>query len=322
MRHYIGIDGGGSKTELLLCNEEGKILRHMITGGSNPVYNGIKNSIDNVEGLINRSLDNIDINDIGYISICVPGLKKYSESINVLKRFQEKYEILGDELNAFYGSLASEYGIVILSGTGSFAMGINRKGQTCTAGGWGSIIGDEGSGYYIGVKALGAVTKEYDSMGSKTILSELIKDKIKIRDISELRKVIYCDNYGVKEIASLSELVKYGAQQGDEVCIDIIKDCAHHFILMIDAIVKKLNIDSECYDLCLTGGISNFGELIINPLKDMLKSKYPYITLKKPQFPPVVGSIMLCFRHDMIEFSSEKIQVLNNSLKEVGIDVI
>lgn len=322
MKYYIGIDGGGSKTELLLCNECGEVLTHLITKGSNPASVGVEKAIKNIEKLINASLKNIDKKHIEYICICVPGLKNHANLISVLKEFKGKYMIMGDELNAFYGSLGQEKGIVVLSGTGSFAMGINSEGKMCTIGGWGPISGDEGSGYYMGMQALKAVMKNYDGMGEDTVLSTLIKETLNIESINDLKRVLYKEDFGVRDIAALSRLVKEGAEKKDFVCNEIIKDSSNKLFNLVEGVIERLRMRDEDYDLCLTGGISNFGELILNPLKKLIENRYSNIHIKKPKYIPVVGSIMICFKHTTNNCLPKNIEMLNKSLKDVDVSVI
>lgn len=322
MKYYIGIDGGGSKTEAILCDEDGNVLKHTVSVGSNPIGSSVEDALSTVEKLIMYSLKCVDKENIEYISIGVPGLKKNKEGLSILRNFKDRYIIDGDEMNAFYGALSGEFGVVLLSGTGSFAMGMNKDGKMFTSGGWGPVTGDEGSGYFMGVQALKAVMNEYDNMGDKTVLTEMIKSLMKINDINELKKVLYDGSFKTRDIASLSKLVKYGAEQNDKVCECIIGECAKKLFLLADAVIKKLDMENESCDISLTGGIKNFGTLIIEPLREMIESRYLNIVYKDPVFSPIGGSIIWCFKEDHKKFSLENRENLKKSIREVHIDVI
>ncbi|MCM0646915.1 hypothetical protein NBE98_00830 [Clostridium swellfunianum] len=296
--------------------------KHLITEGTNTANIREDKAINNIEKLINNALLGIDKSNVDYISICVPGLKKYSSQITLLKEFQTKFSIMGDELNAFYGALGNDRGIVILSGTGSFAIGRNSIGKMHTVGGWGAISQDEGSGYYMGVQALKAVMRNYDSMGRDTILSNLILEAFNIKSINDLKSFLYNGSCGVKEIAALSKLVKYGAENHDFVCKDIANDCAYKLFQLAEGVINRLEMYDEKYNLCLTGGISNFKGLILNPLNELLENKYLNIHIKEPEFTPVVGSIILCFIQTGRSNLDKNIEGIKKSLKDVKISVI
>lgn len=324
MKYYIGVDGGGSKTDVLLCDASGCIVKYIRGSGSNPISIGGEAACQNVNNLLEYCLDGINKSDIGFISVCIPGIKQYRHNIEILRYFiyHNKAEVTGDEENAFYASLAKEYGIVILSGTGSFATGINKNGEKLTVGGWGPILGDEGSGYFIGIQAIKAAIAQYEYLGPYTLLTSYILEYFEIDGINMLKKAVYKDGINAKLIASLSKFVLKGAEEGDAVSLKILNESATHLFDMANIIIKRLNMFDGEYELCLTGGISNFGDYILDPLSNMIYEKYKNISLIKPIFEPCIGSLLLSFRRDSIEITDGIINNLKTSFKGACKNVI
>lgn len=324
MKYFIGIDGGGSKTELILGDIEGNIIKHTRGENSNPAFAGALKACENISNLLYYSLSGIDLYDITFISVCIPGIRNYWMKIDILKKaFDEgKVEISGDEENSFYGALAKECGIVILSGTGSFAMGINEKGEKLTVGGWGPLLWDEGSGYFVGIRAIKAAINQYENLGKETILYGEVLEHFGIKDINMLKSVLYKEEFNIKQIAALSKSVLKGAVIKDNICLQIIDETAGYLFNMADIVIKRLNMKYSGYDLCLTGGINNFGDYIIEPLSNRVKERYKNISVVKPLFTPCVGSLILSYRKKGIKVSESIIKNLKTSYEEVNLDVI
>lgn len=324
MKHYIGIDGGGSKTELVIGDSFGNVIKRAVGDSSNISSIGIPKARENMEKLLGHSLESVDNREIDYISVCTPGIKEYWKDIGFLREFSgnRKAFIAGDEENAFYGALAKDAGIVVLSGTGSFATGINRKNEKLTVGGWGPLLGDEGSGYYMGIKAIKAAISRYEGSGPDTLLLRNVLECFEINDINLLKSVVYRDGLPTKKIASLSRAVLAGAKAGDRVCLDIINDSAEQLYKMAELIIKKLKMTDAQYDLCLTGGIGNFGDYIFVPLTNRVNVKYKNIKVVKPQFSPAVGSLIIAYMKSGIELTEILKDNLRSSYEGVNVDVV
>lgn len=324
MKYYVGVDGGGSKTEVIIGTADGKIVKRAVGDESNITSIGANKAHENVNKIIDYILESIGIEEIAYISVCIPGIRAYWKDIELLCSLvnEDRAQVTGDEDNAFYGALAKEQGIVILSGTGSFATGVNRKKEKYTVGGWGPLLGDEGSGYYMGIKAIKAAINRYEGSDPDTVLFGEVLDCFGINDIDLLKTVVYSKGLQTKKIASLSRAVLRGAETGDRVCMDIIRDSAEQLYRMAEIIIRKLKMTDTEYDLCLTGGISSFGEYIYAPLRNRVNVKYKNIKVAKPQFNPGVGSLIMSYFKSGIAFTDTVKNNLRTTYEGVDSDVI
>src|SRR5262249_60926067 len=128
---------------------------------------------------------------------------------------------------ALAGATRNRAGVVIIAGTGAIACGINSRGRFARAGGWGPTMGDEGSGSYIGRRALESVVMSYDYRGEPTSMMEPILRHFGVSSPPELPPVIYDDpDKAMREIAQLSKIAVKAAEEGDKVAQEILKDAA------------------------------------------------------------------------------------------------
>ena len=188
MKYYIGIDGGGSKTIFAISTEDGNILGTVKVGSAfykqigeagvlELIRNGVKKVCDFAEG------DKTEI-----ASICF-GMPAWGESpVNdkiieekILNTFPEwNIHIVNDCEVGWAGSLLTVPGINIVAGTGSIAFGKNESGETARCGGWSEWFGDEGSGYWLGVKCVQLFSRQSDGRDERGPLYEIVKDELNL----------------------------------------------------------------------------------------------------------------------------------------------
>lgn len=310
--YFLGIDGGGTKTEALICNESGCIVGRGISGPSNPLFISKQAAFDNIRKAIESAVKCYDGDmRLDSAAVCIPGIKRYRDEVqSQLISDCRKVYIDADELNAFYGALAKPYGIVVVAGTGSFAMGINKKGEKANLGGWGPLIGDEGSGYHIGISCLQSVVREYEGAGMKTSLTPKIKKHLCLKDIPELRKVIYTSEFDRKTIGDLSRIVHESALEGDTAAIEIITEAAGHLAELVNRTVKRLGMHDSEYDVVLTGGVRKFGDLILKPFSELISKSNANLNVAAPKLVPAAGALMIAMKETGIDLFSR--EVLNN----------
>jgi len=172
---------------------------------------------------------------------------------------------------------------ILIAGTGSILYYRDSKGQIKQAGGWGGLIGDEGSGYWIARTALSYVTKYYDKRGRKTLLAELIDEKFSLNSNTIINE-IYHKGFALSKIA---RLVFRAAEKGDKISKDIINDAAAelagHFT----------GFKNQKFEIALTGSLFSEEKLLELELKKIIKSAYPNIKLIKPNYKPVWGAVRI-----------------------------
>src|SRR5438132_14014920 len=193
--HVLGIDAGGTKTMCLLADQRGQIVSEGRGAGANLQSSGELA----VEKVLHEVMETaIGDRAITPAAIClgIAGVDREDEARTVraiMRRIGYKSRVLvvNDALIALVAGAQDAPGIVIIAGTGSIVYGRNAAGEAARAGGWGHMIGDEGSGYWIGREALAAVMRAADGRGPATQLAEDVLAHFNIADTSRLPRIVY-----------------------------------------------------------------------------------------------------------------------------------
>ncbi len=222
----LGIDGGGSKTIVALADCRGQILRLEIGTGVNPMDNSQWSA--NLRECTERFREEADL------SAVAAALPAYGEVAELSRQQEEVITsvfpnvptiVLNDVDAAHRGAFAGRPGILLLSGTGSMAWARNALDQPARSGGWGDMIGDEGSSYWIGRRALNMISQSLDGRAPPTVLVELVFGRLELDRSDAMNSLagwvtsLPSPRAGV---ASLSSLVDRAAQEGDPSALSLL----------------------------------------------------------------------------------------------------
>lgn len=210
MEYYIGIDGGGTSTICYIVDEKGNILGKGKAGSSVYHVTGIKKAKDAIyEAFIQAKMES-GMNSNSFAAVClglagVDTKKDYQKMNNAVKKLNlaEKVFLENDAVVALSGGTVTGRGVVLIAGTGTISFGINKRNKKRRAGGWGHIIGDEGSGYDIARNGIIAAVKAYDGRGEDTILLPMFIEKLNLVTMDDLMEKIYLSGLGRHQIAAL-----------------------------------------------------------------------------------------------------------------------
>ncbi|MCL1944200.1 MAG: hypothetical protein FWF56_00095 [Firmicutes bacterium] len=302
MRHYIGIDGGGTQCRLLCVDEQSNKI-DLVLGGSTNLASNTKQSVQHtLQQLIDEFYHNNKLDKKDCLGCCIGSAgidtEAYTNSMHEIIRglgFVCKTTVVNDGLLVLASAVEDNQGIVLISGTGSIAFGVDKKGKIWRSGGWGHFVDDGGSGYYIGKKALLYAFKAYDGRGIDTVLVKYLLEYFKIKDLSQALDCIYGEWGNDKSnIAQLSKLVAKGANDGDIVCEEIIVDAAGELYSLVEILLHYL----DCQDttIVLSGGIIQGIQHLKANLEELLKINYPNVKVVETAKEPVWGAIKLAMK--------------------------
>jgi len=203
---------------------------------------------------------------------------------------------------------------VVISGTGSIAYGENERGETARAGGWGWRLGDEGSGYDIGHRALIAALRDRDGRGPSTLLTESIRGALGLGNLDDLIDLTYGGNMGSLEVAALAGLVGEAAGEGDNVALRILEGAGVELGVSASAVIGRLGLTGG-FTLGLVGGVFKLGSLIRDSLERSVRRTAPGCVISRPRFPPEVGAALLALRDVGIEFDNGFLDTMDASFE-------
>jgi N-acetylglucosamine kinase-like BadF-type ATPase len=251
MKYIIGMDGGGTKTRCIIADIEGEVLYECTGGPSNFLIIGVMPASKNIFSLLKQCMNKLKIScrDIDILLLGTAGagrmndarkfetaFKKYLKEKNIILK---KFMVESDAKIALEAAFPGTPGCILIAGTGSIIMGKDSDGNIYRAGGFGRHLGDEGSGYVLGRKALIAAAKEYDGRGTATLITKLLKEKFKINSAEDLIAEIYHKKF---DAASAAPLLLEAAELNDHAALKIIDEEIEELLEHIKAMGAKIKI--------------------------------------------------------------------------------
>lgn len=304
MSYFIGIDGGGTKTALKLSDEKGDIVLSMEGGpcninsmGKEAVAKMLKELLNDTLEEAKLSMEDIKVLCIGTAGVDRPSDKAIMEDIIRAAGFTGKTIITNDAVTALYGGVGGAEGVILISGTGSICYGRNSEGETKRAGGWGHLIGDEGSGYYIGINAINRIARAHDGVEERTVMSDLILEHLKLENASGLIEYVYRSGAGKSEIASLARLVDEAYAQGDSIAEEILFKAAFELFLISKAVIDSLKLNSKKATLAVNGSVIEKNQCISSEFKRLMKRNYPLVEVVNMKNDAAYGAVLMAINN-------------------------
>jgi N-acetylglucosamine kinase-like BadF-type ATPase len=296
MQHVIGIDAGGSKTHGLLADQTGRVVGEAIGPGANISTGGELAVEKALHQVIDDVLANRDIVPAA-IAIGMAGVERPDDFavVNaILHRIARRTRtvVVNDALIALVAGAGDGPGVVLIAGTGSIAFGRNRDNRAARAGGWGYILADEGSGYWIGRQALTAVMREFDGRGPATSLTPAVLAHLQISRPIEIGPRVYRGDLPLVSIAALAPLVGQAAESGDSLAAGILSRAAEELCAAAAAVVRQLHMGGDEFPCLLSGGIFGIASLAAD-LTCRLAAIVPRAAIRRLAEPPASGAVRL-----------------------------
>ena len=308
-KYYLGIDGGGSKTTAVVFNEKGEFICKACGESINYYSVGLDNARQNMTDIMNSlPQEEFECAVIGMSALAERATadetnRFCSGIINSKKIIMDSDLFVGLEAMETEGECA-----VIISGTGSMAVCRDADGTIRHAGGFGYILGDEGSGYSIGISAIKAAIRAAENCTPKTMLTESCINFFSVNDIYELIDLFYEKTVSRKIIASFAVEVMKCAQLDDATAKSIIKAEAK---LLSETALSLIKNKNTLIPVGLWGGVFQYNNIFRDEFSDILKSS-GFEDVKLLNFTPELGAIFACYRNSGIEI----VDNIKNSIKQ------
>ncbi len=295
--HVLGIDAGGTKTVCLLADSQGTIVAE----GRGPGANLHTAGELAVEKVLHAAMETaIGDRDITPAAIClgIAGVDREDEATAVraiMRRIGYKSRVLvvNDALIGLVAGARDEPGIAINAGTGSIVYGRNAQFEAARAGGWGHMIGDEGSGYWIGRESLAAVMRAFDGRGPQTQLAGEILAHFNVDDESRLPRIVYDRELPRVSVAALGPIAQRAAAQGDAVALRILERAAEELVLAARSVTTRLEMRGDAFTFYLAGGVFRVVPWLVDELPRRLVEVAPRAQVQTLDEEPAVGAVWL-----------------------------
>ena len=300
MQHVLGIDAGGTKTVCLLADEHGTLVAEARSTGANLQAVGELQ----VEKVLHQVMEDA-IGDRaivpGAICLGIAGVDRPDDAAVVraiMKRIGYKARVLvvNDALVALEAGAPGQPGIVIISGTGSISYGRNATGIAARSGGWGYVLGDEGSGYWIGRAALRAVLRAADQRGRETALTPLLLAHFQVDRPQGLIHEVYHSNLKPSAIGVLAQCVQQAFTRGDEVAVGILRGAANELESAAMSVARRLSLVGQPFPFILAGGIFKAVPWLSEELSRRLPIVAPGSSVRLLDREPATGAVLLALQ--------------------------
>lgn len=300
---YIGIDGGGSRTRGVLYHGS-KELAQAETGTARVGSVGVVESCERLLNLINELCISAGIapQEIDAVTIGLAGVWLREEQVRsqqLLQLFARERRIEFDYLTvtsdaaiALEGAFGGGTGIVLIVGTGTIAVGKTTGGTIVRCGGWGIELSDEGSGAWIGREALTAVAHAFDGRGQETAFADMLVSLFPTINPAQPRTFVAAYNERMFDYPSVVPMVFACADQGDQVCLDIINKAADHLLQMLNVLYDKYYTGEKTVSVACVGGIMESDTLLAKIVAERLE-QHPHLRKIALKGTPLDGAISL-----------------------------
>jgi N-acetylglucosamine kinase len=309
MSIVLGLDGGGTKTVCVLMDETAQVLGRGEAGPSNYQSVGKKAAFLAIQSAITQAMTSTGKVKIEAICLGLAGVAR-PEDIKVAHSFVEQLRasnslpitwalqpsnivICNDALIALVGGVGQAVGIVAIAGTGSIVFGRNPQGCTKRVGGWGHLLGDSGSAYYIAVQGMRAALRAYDGHDKPTSLQSRLREHLGLLSLENLVEVIYQRGWTVKDIAALAPIVDEAAASGDEVSISIIDDALKELVQATQVVLDAIFTPAEVVEVVTTGSLWLGKSKMHEKFEASLVKRSPQAKVIFPRYEPTYGAGLL-----------------------------
>ena len=303
-RFVMGIDGGATKTLAAVLDLDRQAL-HLAQGGpSNEDAVGAEAAVHVLLEVADEASDRAGISpqDLAAAVVAVAGTDTDAVAKQVRGRRTKDWIVVNDVVAAWATATAARPGIGAISGTGSNVFGMGPDGRTWRSGGWGHLLGDEGSGYWLGLQAIKAALRDRDASGPPTALSEAATEFFGMASVEALAANLYSKPLGKSEIAAFAPTTALVAGRGDSIARRIYERGASELGGQIVAVARQSGLaggpggaEGE-FPVGLIGSGFKAGSLFVDPLVSTVRQAAPQARVSVVKMTPVVGSVLLAAR--------------------------
>jgi glucosamine kinase len=307
----VGVDGGGTKTVGELADLSGTALASHAVGPTNPNVTGVEESAHTLHDLVRHLCTHVSCRptDLQGIVLGLAGgggeklqremREKFAHLLHEDGTTDPPVHVVTDVRIALEGAFGGGPGIAVVAGTGSSIMYKTLQGDAELIGGWGRILGDEGSGYFIGLEALKAVTRDYDGMARAEALRNALAKRFGLDSRYRIIEAIYRQQF---PIPSLAPLVFDLAAQSDDASCEILNHAAALLANQVESALSHMG--NGPVGVVLSGGLLEHE----TPFKILfvaeMTNRFSQVRIQSPLFSAVHGAVMMALPKGREELSA------------------
>jgi glucosamine kinase len=296
-RWLLGVDGGATKTLAAVLDLQEGALHVGHAGPSNEDAVGPEKAVGALLAAADEAIAaaGIERAELGSAVLAVAGTSTDSIATNVRRVRDDGWIVVNDVVGAWATVNAGQPAVAAIAGTGSNVFGVGSDGRSWRTGGWGHLLGDEGSGYWLGSESIRAALHDRDASGPATRLGEVACAFFDVADIEALVTLVYSKPLTKGEIAALAVETGKLADDGDEVALELYRRGAGLLGGQIAAVIAQTGLSGR-FPVGLIGSAYRAGEIFLGPLRRRIAENSPEAAIAPVEMAPVGGALTLAAR--------------------------
>jgi glucosamine kinase len=296
-RFVLGVDGGATKTLAAVLDLERQRVHLGHGGPSNPDAVGAQAASQAVLDACAAAIERAGITegDVDSAVLAIAGTDTDAVAREIEAGQPDGWIVVNDVIAAWSTATGAQPGVGVISGTGSNVFGVGPHGRPWRVGGWGHILGDEGSGYWLGVQSIKAALRDRESSGPQTALSDAAVAFFDVASVEALGALAYAKPLTKGEIAAFAVQTAKLADQGDAVARELFAWGARELGGQIVAVISRTGLEGE-FPVGLIGSAFKAGAVFVEPLTETVQAVAPGARLAVVELAPVGGSLLLAAR--------------------------
>ena len=296
-RFLLGVDGGATKTLAAVLDLEGDVLHLGHGGPSNENAVGATAAVKALLDASQQALDSAGVSaeDLSAAVLAIAGTDTDSVTGHVHRARGESWIVVNNVVGAWATATGCAPGVAAIAGTGSNVFGVGADGRSWRTGGWGHLLGDEGSGYWLGVESIRAALRDRDASGPATGLADAACNFFEVPSIEALASLVYSKPLTKGEIAAFAVETAKLAADGDEVAGELFVRGANELGGQIAAVVNQTGLRGG-FSIGLIGSAYKAGAVFMDPLERRVRKDAPEAHIAVVEMAPVGGSLLLAAR--------------------------
>ena len=318
----IGIDGGATYSHGSAVTHDGRVLAVVHSASMNFVGSYQKE----VRRRVSEILRDLELqlpfaNEFTHYAVSAAGIFNEATTDQKEKLCGKIYpwkrtRLVGDTVAAFEGATLGRPGVLVICGTGTSVTACNENGEFTQLGGWGPLLDDIGSAYWIAVKCIRAAIAEFEKNGPSTAITEALCEWYEIKNIQGLAPVIYHPEFTRDKFAILASRLDQAIGGRDPVYDQICKSAGTSVARLCVQAVEKSGLSQSPLPLFFSGGVLQFNRVVMEAFENTIRAQFK-VMLSQPRLPTVLGAAMLALRESGAEITDELVSQLETTYKNV-----
>jgi glucosamine kinase len=296
-RFVMGVDGGATKTLAAVLDLREQTLHIGHGASSNPDAVGAHAATESLMKATDEAIERAGIarEELDVAVLAIAGTDTAAVAARVRERRPSNWVVVNDVVGAWAAATGARPGVGAISGTGSNVLGVGPDGRAWRAGGWGHVLGDEGSGYWLAVRSIKAALSDRERSGPETALSEAAMDFFAVDSVEALATLVYSEPLTKGEIAAFAIETARVAHDGDSVARRLYESAAVELGRQVVAVVEQTGL-VDYFPVGLIGSAFKAGALFVEPLAAIVGRVAPQARVAVVEMAPVGGCLLLAAR--------------------------